>query len=288
MIADVEKPCFHALLIQYHGYKLLLLEYAVLQIFVSPELDLVARLRRLQETTWGRHFVLSATAVLTEFVRFGEQPYASSLSHAPDHLFNLVCVATLLLIKTKHLHGASQPYPLSTLAPLVERVTEFFKRVALTRDHLPMRCAMLIKTLMKAYERIQVDPIGATNLGRPGETGTPSSNDGGGVRRQHEPSRPSISTPTYSPPSVSTTSGGMTMVDGNFTEGGAPELDLNHELGFDGLVNLDQMGGIELFFSQPIWPESALLGQVGQPGSGGVGAFDLGNLFGLYDMQPQF
>jgi hypothetical protein len=107
VIADVEKPCFHALLIQYHRYKLLLLEYAVLQIFISPELDLVARLRRLQETTWGRHFVLSAKTVLTEFVRFGEQPYASSLSQAPNHLFNLVCIVTLLLIKTKHLHGAS-------------------------------------------------------------------------------------------------------------------------------------------------------------------------------------
>jgi hypothetical protein len=287
VIADVEKPCFHALLIQYHGYKLLLLEYAVLQIFVSPELDLVARLRRLQETTWGRHFVLSAKAVLTEFVRFGEQPYSSSLSHAPDHLFNLVCVATLLLIKAKHLHGASQPYPLSTLTPLVERVTEFLKRAALTQDHLPMRCAMLIETLMKAYERIQVGPTSTTNLGKAGETGTPS-NDGGGVRRQPEPPRTSISAPTNTPLSAPTTSSGMTMIDGNFVEGGAPELNLNHELGFDGLVNLDQMGGVELFFSQPIWPESALLGQVGQQGSGGVGAFDLGNLLGLYDMQPQF
>jgi hypothetical protein len=62
----------------------------------------------------------------------------------------------------------------------------------------------------------------------------------------------------------------MTMIDGNFMEGGAPGLNLNHELGLDGLVNLDQMGGIDLFFSQPIWPES-MLGQVGQSGNGGVG-----------------
>ncbi|KAF9648167.1 hypothetical protein BDM02DRAFT_2342344 [Thelephora ganbajun] len=155
LITDIEKPCFHALLIQYHGYKLLLFANAVRQIFVSQELDVAGRLNRLREITWGRQLILSAKAVLTEFIRFGEQPYASSLSHAPDHLFNLVCFVTLLLIKMRHLYGTGQPYSFPTLTPLVERVKEFFRRLALTEDHLPMRCAMLIETLVKAYERMQ-------------------------------------------------------------------------------------------------------------------------------------
>jgi hypothetical protein len=247
-------------------------------------LDLATRIHRLRETTWGRQFVLSAKTVLIEFIRFGEQPYASSLSHAPDHLFNLVCSATLLLIKARHMHGASQPYPLPTLTPLVERVTDLFKRLALTQDHLPMRCAMLIETLMKAYERIQADPTGGTNLDKRGEMETSSTNDSG-TWQQPGRSRPPISTSTPSPLSAPTMSSGATMTDGNFMEANASEPDPNHELGLDGFMNLDQMGGIELFFSQPIWPENALLGQVGQSGAG---EFDPRNLFGLYDTQPQF
>lgn len=71
-------------------------------------------------------------------------------------------------------------------------------------------------------------------------------------------------------------------------EANLPEPSSNHDLGLDGLINLDQMGGIELFFSQPIWPKDVLLGQVGQSGSGGSAAFDLRDFFGLYDTQPQF
>jgi len=113
---------------------------AVLQILVSPELDMATRTRRLRETIWGRQLILTSKTVLVEFVRSGEQPYASSLSYAPDHLFDLVCFTTLLLIKTKHMHGAN---PLPTLMPLIERVTEFFRRLALTVDHLPMGCTMI-------------------------------------------------------------------------------------------------------------------------------------------------
>ena len=232
--------------------------------------------------------VLSSKTVLIEFIRFGEQPYASSLSHAPDHLFNLVCFATLLLIKTRHLHGMGQPYPLPTLTPLAERVTEFFKRLALTEDHLPMRCAMLIETLMKAYERIQASPTGGTSLDKPGETEPPPTNDNRPGEQAGPSSRPpaSASIPTLS--STSTAGNGTTMTDENFMEANVSESGLNHDLGFDGLMNLDQMGGIEMFFSQPIWPEDVLPGQVGQSGSGGSAAFDLRNLFGLYDTQPQF
>lgn len=61
-----------------------------------------------------------------------------------------------------------------------------------------------------------------------------------------------------------------------------------HGLGLDGLTNLDQMGGIEMFFGRSIWPESVLTGLVGEPDGGGVTSFDLGNFFGLYDTQTQF
>jgi len=64
----------------------------------------------------------------------------------------------------------------------------------------------------------------------------------------------------------------------------ASEPDPVQGLGIDGLMNL---GGIEVFLSQPIWPENALLGQVGESGGGEAGAFDFGDLFGLHDAQPQ-
>jgi hypothetical protein len=85
---------------------------------------------------------------------------------------------TLPLIKTRHMYGASQPYPLPTLPPLYERATEFFKKLALTEDHLPMRCARLIEMLMKAYERIRGGSSGRLSSGEPGETETSSTNDG--------------------------------------------------------------------------------------------------------------
>ena len=129
------------------------LSYAVVRILESPELDIATCLRLIRETTWGRQLVLTAKTVLTEFVRFGEQPYASSLSHAPDHLFDLVCFAALQLVKTKQMYGTGQPCPLLTLMPLVERVTEFLKRLALTEDHLPMRCAMFYSTLDLDWEQ---------------------------------------------------------------------------------------------------------------------------------------
>jgi len=78
------------------------------------------------------------------------------------------------------------------------------------------------------------------------------------------------------------------MGDTNLAESGVPEPDSAQGFGFDGLMNLDQMGGIELFFSQPTWPENAFLGQAGQPGGGGVGIFGPTDLLGLYDAQSQF
>ena len=287
MITDVEKPCFHALLIQYHGYRLLLLLHAVLQIFVSPELDMTTRIRRLQETSWGRQLILTSKTVLIEFIRFCEQPYASSLSHAPDHLFNLVCLVTLLLIKMKHMYGASQPFPLPTLTPLVERVTEFLKRLALTEDHLPMRCAVLIETLMKAYERMRASPAGDVDLDKPGESETPPTNDSRGWDQPGPSSRPPAFTYAPAPLSTLTTSGGTTTGGRSLVELGVSEPNSAQGLGLDGLMNLDQMGGIEMFFSQPIWPGNVLLGQVGESGGGEARAFDFGDLFGLYDGQPQ-
>jgi hypothetical protein len=281
VITDVEKPCFHALLIQYHGYRLLLLAYAVLQIFVSPELDMTTRLNRLRETTWGRQVIISAGTVLIEFVRFGEQPYASSLSHTPDHLFNLVCFAALLLIKTRHLYGTSQPYPLPTLPPLVGRVTEFFKKLALTEDHLPMRCAMLIETLMKAYERIRA--------GSPRETETPSTNDDRTRGQPGPSSRPPASTSTSIVATTTTYTGSRASTAGkDCTDANLLEPNSAHGSGFDGMTNLDQMGGIEMFFSQSLWPESVLSGLAGESDGEGVALFDFGNLFGLFDTQPQF
>lgn len=284
VITDVEKPCFHALLIQYHGYRILLLLYAVLQIFVSPELDVTTRLRRLRETPWGRQLVLTSKTVLIEFIRFCEQPYASSLSHAPDHLFNLVCFVTLLLIKAKHMHGASQPYLLPTLMPLVQRVTGFLKGLALTEDHLPMRCAMLIETLMKAYEQMRASSAGDGDLDGPGESETPPTNDSRGWNQPGQSSQPPAFTDTPAPPSALTTGGGTTMESGGLGSNALPEPNPAQGLGIDGLMNL---GGIEMFLSQSIWPENVLLGQVGESGGGEAAAFDFGDLFGLYDAQPQ-
>lgn len=277
MITNVEKPCFHALLIQYHGYKLLLLTYAVLHILVSPELDAATRINRLREVTWGRQLIISAETVLVEFVRFGEQPYAFSLSHAPDHLFNLVCFATLLLIKTRHMHGTTQPYPLPTLPPLVERVTGFFKKLALTDDHLPMRCATLIETLMKAYERIKGGQPGCLSLGESGDTERPSRND------ERERVQPGPTPQLHVPASASHPSSAAVNTDSQTYEPNSA-----HGFYLDGMANLDQMGGIEMFFGQSIWPESVLSGLVGESDSRGVASFDFGNFFGLYDTQPQF
>jgi len=287
VITDVEKPCFHALLIQYHGYRLLLLLHAVLQVIVAPEFDVTTRLRRLRETSWGRQLILTSKTVLIEFIRFCEQPYASSLSHAPDHLFNLVCFVTLLLIKTRQLYGVTQPYPLPTLTPLVERVTEFLKSLALTEDHLPMRCAMLIETLMKAYERMRASPAGDVNLDKPGESETPPKNDNRGLDQPGPSSRPPAFTYTPAPLSTLAASGETTMGDKNLVESHVLEPDSTLGLGLDGLMNLDQMGGIEMFFSKSIWPENVLLGRVGESGGGEAGAFDFADLFGLYDTQPQ-
>ena len=283
VITTIEKPVFHALLIQYHGCRLLLLAYAVIQIIVSPGLDVATRLTRLRETTWGRQVVISAKTVLIEFVRFGEQPYASSFSHAPDHLFNLVCFATLFLIKARHMYGTTQPYPLPTLPPLVERVTEFFKKLALTEDHLPMRSAMLIETLMKACERTRAGQPG----GESGEAETSTTNDD----RQWEQPGPSPQPHASTSTSISTTTNTgsrMSVADKDYAEANAPEPNSTYGLGFDGMTNLEQMGGIEMFFSQSIWPEGALSGPVGESDSGGATSFDLRNFFGLYDTQPQF
>lgn len=82
--------------------------YGVFQIVTLPELDMTARVNRLMEPTWGRNAVISAETVLIELVRFGEQPYAPSLSHAPDHLFNLVCFATSALVGVRCMERAGR------------------------------------------------------------------------------------------------------------------------------------------------------------------------------------
>ena len=64
--------------------------------------------------------------------------------------------------------------PTICLTPLVERVTELFKTLALTEDHLPLRCAMSIEMLMKVYERMWAGPAGEANSG---EVETPSTSD---------------------------------------------------------------------------------------------------------------
>ena len=284
MITDVEKPCFHALLIQYHGYRLLLLMNGILQICLSQGLATITRLHRLRESSWGRQLILTSKTILIEFIRFCEQPYAPSLSHAPDHLFNLVCFVSLLLIKARHLYGMSQPYPLPTLTPLVEKVTVFLKRLALTEDHLPMRCAMLIETMLKVYEQMRASPAGDVNLDKPGEPETPSTNDNRGWDQPGPSSQPPAF--TYTPAPLSATSGGTTMGDKNLVESNLLEPNSTQDFGLGGVMNLDQMRGIELFFSQSTWSEN-MLAQVGSS-DGEVGAFDLSDIFGLYDAQPQF
>lgn len=74
LVLDVEKPCFYALLIQYHGYRLLLLLYAVFQIFVSPGLDMTTRLHRLRETSWGRQLILTPKTVLVSSSALANNP----------------------------------------------------------------------------------------------------------------------------------------------------------------------------------------------------------------------
>jgi hypothetical protein len=248
---------------------------------------MATRLRRLRETPWGRQLILTSKTVLTEFVRFCEQPYASSLSHAPDHFFNLVCFVTLLLIKAKHMYGASQPYPLPTLMPLVERVTGFLGKLALTEDHLPMRCAKLIQTLMKAYERTRTGPAGDVNLEKPREPETTPTNDDRGWDQPGPSSRPPAFTYAPAPVSTFTTSGWTAMGDKNPVEPNASEHNSTQDFGLDGFMNLNQMREIEMFFSQPIWPENVLLGQAGESSGGEAGAFDFTDLFGLHDAQPQ-
>jgi len=146
-----------------------------------------------------------------------------------------------------------------------------------------MRCAMLIETLMKVYERIRTSSGRGVDSGKPGEVEIPPTSDSDTWRQPGPSSRPPE--PTSTPLSTPITSCGTTMTGGNLTEGTASEPVLNCNLGFDGLTNLDQMGGIELFFSQPMWPENMLLGQEGPSDSGGAGEFDLRDLFGLYDAQ---
>lgn len=140
---------------------------------------------------------------------------------------------------------------------------------------------------MKAYERIRARPPGCLSLGESGETETPSTN-GGRERRQTGPSfQPLFSTSTLLPTSAAANI--RTPVTGrDYSEADALEPNLRQDMGLDGLTNLNQMGGIEMFFSQSIWPESALSGLVGESDGGGATSFDLGNFFGLYDTQPQF
>jgi len=145
---------------------------------------------------------------------------------------------------------------------------------------------MLIETLMKAYERIQAGPVGGTSSDKLGEAETPPTNDSSVWKQSGPSSQPPESTPTLL--SASTTGGRTTVVDGNLMEWNVSESVPNNSLDLDGLMNLDQMGGLELFFSQPMWPENVLLGQDVQSSSGGAGAFDFRDLFGLYDTQPQF
>ena len=129
---------------------------------------------------------------------------------------------------------------------------------------------------MKAYERIQTSSTEREGSGEPGVTETPPENDHR-QRGQSTPSRSPLTSPPFSAPATAAT--------GDGTE--ANVSNPVHDLGFDGLANLDQAGGIGMFFSQSIWPENVLSGLVGQS-DGAPESFDLGTLFGLYDPQPQF
>ena len=139
---------------------------------------------------------------------------------------------------------------------------------------------------MKAYERMRASPAGNVNLDKFEEPETPT-NDSRGLDQPGPSSRPPAFTYTPAPLSTLTTSGETTMGNKNLAESNALEPDSTQGFGLDGLMNLAQMGGIEMFFSQSMWPENVLLGQVGESGSGEAGAFDFTDLFGLYDTQPQ-
>ena len=144
-----------------------------------------------------------------------------------------------------------------------------------------MRCAVLIETLMKTYERIQAGQ-------QSGEKETPSTNDDRGSGQPEPSSRPLGSATTSLPASAPTNAGCQMSLSGkDYTEADVLEPNSTHGLGIDGLTNYDQMGGIEMFFSQSIWPESVLSGQVGESDGGELASFDLRNLFGFYETPPQ-
>lgn len=259
---------------------MLLFSQAVLYLFTAPELNLATRISRLRRTIWGRQVIIDAHAVLTEFVQVGEQPYALSFSDAPDHLFHLVSISALVLIKTRNMHGVTQPHPLPTLGPLLERVTEFLKRLALTEDHVPMRCAMLIETLMRAQERIRAKKPRDGRTGGSGDSGTPPAIDNRQSGQLGPSSRPLASTSdtASSAPTPAGPGSDSVPTDKDYMR---PMCDMEP----GGLLNLDQMGGIEMFFSQPMWPEDVLSGVFDQSDEE---VFDLKNLFGFHDTQPPY
>lgn len=108
---------------------------------------------------------------------------------------------------------------------------------------------------MKAYEGIRTSSTECEDLCGPGVTETPPAND----HHQCGQSTPSSRPPLPTSPPLSATA---TPATGDGAEANA--LNPVHDLGFDGPAGLDQAGGIEMFFSQSIWPESVLLGLVGQ------------------------
>ena len=143
---------------------------------------------------------------------------------------------------------------------------------------------MLIETMLKVYERMRASPAGNMNLDKPGESETPPTNDNRGWDQPGPSSQPPGF--TYTPAPLSATSGGTTVGDRNLVESNLLEPNSTQGFGLGGVMNLDQMRGIELFFSQPMCSEN-VLAQVGESSGGETGAFHLGDLFGLYDAQHQ-
>lgn len=110
----------------------------------------------------------------------------------------------------------------------------------MTEDRSLMRCAVLVETLMNAYEQMWASPGGDANSDEPVEAETPPTSDSSGWEKPGSSSRPPVSASTPTPLSATTTSISTTVADENFMG-----LDAQLSLWFDGLMNFDQMGGIE-------------------------------------------
>jgi len=80
--------------------------------------------------------------------------------------------------------------------------------------------------------------------------------------------------------SRNTTDSEATVADKNFMGSNVSEPNSIQSLIIVGLMNLDQMGGIEMFFGRPIWPGNVLLDQLGQLEGGEAETFDFRDFSG--------